>query len=104
MAGLLKDGGVIFHGNPHNSGNHGFYGLQPTWYADFYGQDGFDLLYCVLQQRGTEEQLQPPLTGRFSLPAAEVNIFAAARRTAILPIQWPTQTKYKSLIGAKHGT
>jgi hypothetical protein len=104
MAGLLKQGGVIFHGNPHNSGNHGFYGLQPTWYADFYGQDGFELLYCVLQQRGTEEQLQPPLTGRFSLPAAEVNIFAAARRTAILPIQWPTQTKYKSLIGAKHGT
>jgi SAM-dependent methyltransferase len=104
MAGLLKDGGVIFHGNPHNSGNHGFYGLQPTWYADFYGQDGFELLYCVLQQRGTEEQLEPTLTGRFSLPAAEVNIFAAARRTAILPIQWVTQTKYKSLIGAKHGT
>ena len=104
MAGLLKAGGVIFHGNPHNSGNHGFYGIQPTWYADFYGQEGFELLYCVLQQRGTEEQMQPPLTGRFSLPAAEVNIFAAARRTAVLPIQWQTQTKYKKLIGAKHGT
>ena len=104
MAGLLKAGGVIFHGNPFQSGNHGFYGIQPTWYADFYGQDGFELLYCYLQRRGTEESLEPPLTGRFSLSDGEVNIFAAARRTAILPIQWPCQTKYKKLIGAKHGT
>ena len=104
MAGLLVPDGVIFHGNPHNSGNHGFYGIQPTWYADFYGQDGFKLLYCVLQRRGTDEELEPPLTGRFSLGEPEVNIFTAARRTAILPINWPTQTKYKKLIGVKHGT
>ena len=104
MAGLLKEGGIIFHGNPHNSGNHGFYGMQPTWYADFYGQDGFDLMYCVLQRRGTDDYVDAPLTKRYSLPEAEVNIFAAARRTAIKTIQWPTQTKYKKLIGAKHGT
>ena len=104
MAGLLKEGGIIFHGNPHNSGNHGFYGMQPTWYADFYGQDGFELMYCVLQRRGTDDYVDAPLTKRYSLPEAEVNIFAAARRTAIKAIQWPTQTKYKKLIGAKHGT
>ena len=98
MAGLLRQGGVIFHGNPHNSGNHGFYGLQPTWYADFYGQTGFDLMYCVLQRRGTDEHFAPPLTGRFSCPFAEVNIFAAARRTAIEEINWPVQTKYRKLI------
>lgn len=94
MAGLLREGGVIFHGNPHNSGNHGFYGLNPTWYADFYGQDGFKLLYCKLMQKGSEEPFEVPLTGRFSCGAPEVNIFACARREAIKPIIFPMQSKY----------
>jgi hypothetical protein len=102
MAGLLKAGGVIFHGNPHNSGNHGFYGINPTWYADFYGQDGFTLLYCKLMQRGAELQIDVPLTSRFSCSAGEVNIFASARRDEVRPIHWPMQTKYKTMIGA-HG-
>ena len=100
MAGLLKAGGIIFHGNPHCSGNHGFYGIQPTWYADFYGQDGFELLYCKLMVRGSDEPLDVPRTARFSIGAREVNIFATARRNEIKPIIWPQQTKYK---GAPHG-
>lgn len=95
MVGLLKAGGIIFHGNPHCSGNHGFYGLQPTWYADFYGQDGFELLYCKLMVHGSDEPLDVPLTARFSFGAPEVNIFATARRNEIKPIIYPQQTKYK---------
>jgi hypothetical protein len=104
MAGLLKVGGIIFHGNPHNSGNHGFYGLNPTWYADFYWQEGFELLGCCLQEQGSDDALEVPLTGRFRCDSPSMNIFAVARRTEILPIRWPIQTKYKKLIGATNGT
>lgn len=104
MAGLLKEGGIIFHGNPHNSGNHGFYGLQPTWYADFYGQEGFTLLFCKLMRKGSDEPLDVPATGRFSCGAPEVNIFAGAKRESIKPIGFPVQTKYKNMIGAANGT
>jgi hypothetical protein len=100
MAGLLGKDGVIFHSNPHNSGNHGFYGLQPTWFADFYGQDGFKLLFCKLMQKGSEEPVDVPLTGRFSCGAPEVNIFAAAQRVEVKPMKWPTQTKYQQIITA----
>ena len=103
MAGLLKEGGVIFHGNPHNSGNHGFYGINPTWYADFYGQEGFTLLYCKLMQRGAELPIEVPLTSRFHCPASEVNIFAAARRDEVRPILFPQQTKYKNMTGVANG-
>lgn len=104
MAGLLKEGGMIFHGNPMQVGNHGFYGLQPTWYADFYGQDGFQLMGCCAQEAGKDEIMEVPLTARFNCPLPNVNIFAAARRTAIKPIQFVTQTKYKKMIGETNGT
>lgn len=101
MACMLKAGGTIHHGNPYNMGNHGFYGLNPTWYADFYGQPGFKLHYCkMMEPRTDDEPTQPPLTKRFSCDRAEVGIFAVAERTAILPIEFPMQTKYKSLIPA----
>jgi SAM-dependent methyltransferase len=100
MAGLLNEGGVIFHSNPHNSGNHGFYGLQPTWFADFYGQDGFKLLFCKLMQKGSEEPIDVPLTGRFSCGAPEINIFAGAQRVSVKDIRWPMQTKYAKLLAA----
>ena len=95
MAGLLREGGLIFHGNPHNSGNHGFYGINPTWYHDFYSQAGFELLFCKLMEKGSDEPVDVPLTGRFSCGAPEVNIFATARRNEIKPIIYPQQTKYK---------
>lgn len=103
MAGLLKPSGLIFHGNPFNSGNHGFYGLNPTWYADFYGQPGFELMHCHLEARGSTEQYTPALTGRFSCPYGEVNIFAIARRIDVRPIRFPVQHKYAKMIGAVNG-
>jgi len=50
MAGLVKVGGMIFHENPSTGwNNHGFYALQPTWYADFYGQPGWELRDCRMR-------------------------------------------------------
>lgn len=100
MAGLLKEGGMIFHSNPFMMGNHGFYGLNPTWFADFYGQDGLKLLWCKLMAKGGDEPMEVPLTARFQFEGGETNIFAAARRTAMKTISFPAQTKYAALAAA----
>src|SRR3990167_6188878 len=91
MAGLLKEGGVIFHENPFLMGNHGFYSMNPTWYADFYGQDGFRLISCVLITKNRIGDV--PHTGRFIFTDDEATCFAIAERTKILPLTFPTQTK-----------
>lgn len=102
MASMLNhDGGIIYHGNPYQMGNHGFYGLNPTWFADFYGQPGFELLWCKMLPKGGTEPIEVPLTKRFNMDTAqEMNIFAAARRTSLGAINWPTQTKYAALAAA----
>lgn len=101
MAGLLKVGGVILHENPFNWGNHGFYGLNPTWYADFYDiENGFTLLDCRLIPRDGGPSYKPPLTARFVFAGAEANVFAVARRYDLRKLVYPTQTKYKTLPAA----
>lgn len=102
MAGLLNQGGIIYHGNPLWMANHGFYGLNPTWYADFYAQPGMELLWCKLLPKGGVEPMEAPLTQRFILDKPpEMNIFAAARRTEIMPISTSImQTKYAALAAA----
>lgn len=97
MVNLLKVGGIIFHENPFNWGNHGFYGLNPTWYADFYGQQGFKLHECkFVTKDGRTAEI--PRTKRFVFVEEEVNIFAIAERTQIISIAWPMQTKYSKSI------
>lgn len=99
MAALVKVGGHIIHENPFNCGNHGFYSLNPTWYADFYAQNGFEVLQCRLATkdgRGAEI----PRTKRFQFTGEEVNVFALARRVALRPFVFPVQSKYAKLIPA----
>lgn len=94
MAGLLKIGGVILHENPFNWGNHGFYNLNPTWYADFYQTNGFKLLDIQLVAKDGNRS---PVTHtkRFRFTEQEVNVFAVAQREEIKPFVYPCQTKYK---------
>ena len=97
MASLLKVGGLIFHENPFNWGNHGFYGLNPTWYADFYGQPGFALHDCRLLMRDGKHAVveDKARVRRFMWSGEEANCYAVAERTQILPLTFPTQTKYR---------
>jgi SAM-dependent methyltransferase len=101
MAGLVKVGGVIIHENPFLAGNHGFYSLNPTFYADFYAANGFELLECKLAARdgGTAEVSH---TKRFRFEGAECNVFAMARRTTLQEFVFPVQSKYKGLIPEKN--
>lgn len=100
MASLVKQGGFIFHENPFNWGNHGFYGLNPTWHSDFYSVNGFRLIeYQMVDQEYNVVQNVPP-TQRFIYVDREVNLFAVAQRERIQPLIYPVQTKYKKVIPA----
>lgn len=99
MAGLLRKDGCIFHENPFNWGNHGFYGLNPTWYYDFYTQNGFEVEDCRLLPREGNGIKDIPLTDRFSFIKGEANLYACAARKEVKELCYPVQTKYKRLLG-----
>lgn len=108
MAGLLKQGGVILHENPFVMPNHGFYSLNPTWYLDFYEQNGFRLLDCLLCAGNLRDGIQtgrPPFAARFHPMKAQeghptTTIFAMAERLQVQDLRWPIQTKYKQVFTA----
>ena len=99
MAQLVKQGGIIIHENPFNNPNHGFFNLNPTFFADFYEANGFELLECKLVSRDGRETIVPR-TQRFRFNGGEMNVFAMARRTRIQSFVMPTQSKYAGLIPA----
>ena len=100
MAGLLREGGYIFHGNPFVSGNHGFYGLNPTLFHDFYSQPGFQLEWVKMKAKGPHPAIDVPRTKRFQVDSGEIDIFAYAKRTEVREITYPMQTKYVVLAAA----
>lgn len=94
-ASLCKVGGRVIHTNPFNCGNHGFYGLNPTWYHDFYTQNGFEVETLILAKTdGSWSRV--PATKRFIFNESEINCFAIAKRLAVVDMTFPTQTKYKA--------
>lgn len=95
MAALAKVGGYVFHENPFNWGNHGFYNLNPTLFHDFYTDNGFKLVDCQLHRLGTDEFATPPLTKRFRWGGPEVNILTVAQREEVREFTLPTQSKYR---------
>lgn len=99
MAGLVKQGGYIIHENPFNCGNHGFYNLNPTLFADFYAANGFEVMDCRLVSRDGGE-CKIPHTKRFRFIEQEVNTFCQARRVEVKSFVFPVQSKYANLIPA----
>jgi len=101
MASLVKSGGFILHENPFNWGNHGFYNLNPTWYADFYNANGFKILECLLMTRDGRG-CAVSHTKRFTFVAEECNVFVSAQRVDAEQRSYvmPTQTKYAKSIPA----
>lgn len=94
MACLVKVGGHVFHENPFNWGNHGFYNLNPTLFHDFYTDNGFEIVECKLLER-SGEMYEAPRTKRFQFFGKEANIFTIAKRLEVREISMPTQTKYR---------
>ena len=94
VAGLLKEGGIIYHTNPHSGwGNHGFYSIHPTFYYDFYESNGFKVLGCLLFDRKNNLYQAPPHR-RFT-PNGDMNIYCSAQREKVKMLTYPTQRKYR---------
>lgn len=94
MAGLAKVGGRVFHENPFNCGNHGFYSFHPTWYHDFYSANGFEVEDCRLVSKALD-MTEPIGTKRFVYTGDEVSLMTVAKRLEAKPFVAPTQTKYR---------
>ena len=96
VAEMVAPGGCVFHGNPMNLYNHGFYNLNPTWYHDFYAANGFEVeaLHAVVDPLRDFSRYPVPRTGRFREAAPDSSLYVLARRVREGPVVWPTQTKY----------
>lgn len=91
-ANAVKVGGHIFHANPASMMNHGFWGLNPTTYWDFYQHNGFDVLGIWIERDDELEPVHP--IKRFQIPP-ECALYCLARREGPQKPGWPMQTKYK---------
>lgn len=104
MASLVKLGGVIYHENPFVMPNHGFWSMNPTLYADFYEQNGFELIGCSahMGRLGEDRVAEVPIKKRFGLkgPFETATLLAAAERKEIKPFVAPCQSKYKATLAA----
>lgn len=96
VAEMVAPGGRVFHANPLNMFNHGFYNLNPTWYHDFYAANGFEIeaLYAIAKPMQSSERYAVPRTHGFKNAAPRSSLHVLARRVAETPVVWPTQTKY----------
>lgn len=101
MASLVKLNGYIIHENPFLAGNHGFYGINPTLYVDFYEQNGFEIeMLNLADMHGGKFIHDAPRTKRFQISSPqELSCIAVAKRKVIKEFTYPIQTKYKQLLG-----
>lgn len=98
LAAMVASGGYIFQGNPINMFNHGFYNLNPTWYYDFYMENGFsiELMRVVQNAVSAPTFFEVPAYQRFTGIPENCGIIVVARRRDVRPLKWPIQTKYKN--------
>jgi SAM-dependent methyltransferase len=96
-ASALAPGGCVVHQGPLNIFNHGFYNFNPTFYADFYSQNGFELLFLsgMVAALTAPKMFDLPPNSRFKEAPVDSGVMAIARRTNVQPIVWPVQQKYR---------
>lgn len=101
-----KVGGYVININPMNVFNHGFFNFSPTFYADFYSDNGFQIQDIVMMH-GHYGTLNPPQIvkldpfKRFHEAPANSTIMALVRKVEDRPIVWPVQRKYRLSPGLK---
>ena len=94
---MAKVGGFVIHLNPMTMINHGFFNFSPTFYHDFYGQNGHQLMapICGVSVKGIKVNYQKvDHTRRERVPESMTMVLSVARKqNANAPI-WPMQSKY----------
>jgi hypothetical protein len=101
-AQAVAPGGYVMHTNPMSMFNHGFYNLNPTFYHDFYSQNGFEVLFmnALANVPGNHDFREVPPVARFASTLENAAIVVVARRRLSKPIVWPVQSKYRDAIAA----
>lgn len=98
IAQMVSVGGYIMQGNPLNWYNHGFYNLNPTFYHDFYGQNGFRIIWyeAVINATSEPQTYTLPPYDRFQGPPPNATNLVISQREKAEDIIWPIQTKYRN--------
>jgi hypothetical protein len=95
-ANAVKLGGFIFHDNPLSMVNHGFYMLSPTWYYDFYTDNGWEIVSQVVTNHVNGVIEVDPVARVKAM--AELSNMVLVRKTNEAPMKWPVQSKYKRML------
>lgn len=90
VASAVNVGGVVFHLNPMNMLNHGFYNINPTLMHDFYVQNGWQVVSLSVVPN---KPARPDPVKRFTM-IQEHLVRTLAKRLNDDHIKFPVQTKY----------
>lgn len=94
-ANAVAVGGVVFHQVPITMVNHGFFNVNPTFYADLYGQNGWEIEQLYITDGRDSLSIDP--FARVNV-TSELSLCAAARRHTGEAIKAPTQHKYLRML------
>lgn len=94
MARMVKKKGFIYHMVPLCHWNHGFWNFSPCAFADFYAQNGFQIIDMQAEYRGTFQPVVP--RKKFEIPTRgrKLNLMCIAKRVNVVPLRFPTQYKF----------
>ncbi len=109
IVAMLEVGGLVIHNNPVTAVNHGFFNFCPTFYANFYIDNGHELLspiYCssdVKTKQGLVQEVLElhPFEPPPELPKAKSSITTVAQKKNDALPEWPMQQKYKEILKQK---
>lgn len=86
----VRPGGVIYHINPMNMMNHGFFNFNPTLWHDLYTQNGWE----ILSLNATMESVSHFHNTRRFLATVEYVVTCLAKRRGSQRMKFPVQAKY----------
>lgn len=88
--------GYVLHLNPLGMGNHGFWGLNPTAYSDFYEANGFSVEMLAELSGPLEQRSMRPIPQHKRFDIAQNGVMLClVKKISEVPLIWPIQTKYK---------
>ena len=93
---MTKVDGFVVHMNPMTMINHGFFNFSPTFYYDFYGQNGHQLVapICSVVANGIHINSQELDPLRRQQVRDSAMVMCIVRKKHGRPAIWPTQSKY----------
>jgi hypothetical protein len=89
-AHAVRNEGRIFHINPMNAMNHGFFNICPTLMNDFYEQNGWNI---EVIKAVPIRPMEFSATRRF-FDSTEYNLYTLAQRLGEVEMKYPVQAKY----------